>query len=106
MLDTFRNHCQSLQRAVDRDYNASHKADAEKYRWLLVEMEEEHRVNTIALTMAHDELEELKSKLREYDSAARDLANITQLRAHIDDLKGKLVRSQELVASYQVCTRF
>ena len=56
--------------------------------------------------MTHDELEELKSKLREYDSAARDLANITQLGAHIDDLKGKLVRSQELVASYQVCTRF
>ena len=69
-------------------------------------MEEEHRVNTIVLTIAHDELEELKSKLREYNSAARDLANITQLRAHIDDLKGKLVRSQELVASYQVCTRF
>jgi hypothetical protein len=32
MLDSLRNRCQTLLRAVDGDYNATHKADAEKYK--------------------------------------------------------------------------
>jgi hypothetical protein len=69
-------------------------------------MEQDNDANLIALTVAKDEVEELTSRLREYDSAAKHLGHISELRAKIEDLEGKLGRSQDLVASYQVCTRF
>lgn len=79
------------------------KEQAEHFHAMLLEAEgTQHRV-AIELTRSRDEVKLLEQKLAGYDSVAHQLDQVLTLRAHIQDLEGRLDRSQDKVSSYQVC---
>ncbi len=99
-----------MQQVLQQDQHlegARYKVDAERLERQL-NPAEQARMNCLeAFHKLRDEKDALQAKLDAYDDAAHDLQNVMQLKEHLRDVTGRLMRSQETVAKYQaaqVCT--